>query len=142
MANRIRITTDLEALFPGENFQIGDQTIEIKPLNAYGIKTVVGKANAISVACVEAGLTMDNYSDPDKFIRLAELLVDKFPEVLEELSNIDKEDIQKLTPEYIVKLLEVCLSVNIKAKDSLMGNFVSLAEKAKSLMSVVGPQKK
>lgn len=142
MANRIRITADLEALFPGENFQIGDQTIEIKPLNAYGIKTVVGKANAISKECVAAGLTMENYSDPDKFILLAELLVDKFPEVLEELSNIDKEDIQKLTPEYIVKLLEVCLTVNIKAKDSLLGNFVSLAEKAKGLMSVVNQKKK
>lgn len=133
MSNRIKLTADLDALLPGEDFTIGDQTIVIKPLSLSQVKTIIGRVNLFVAECASNGVSISNIEEPDKFVVAAEIVVTKFPDILEELSNIDSEDLQKLPIDIAVSLLDKCLSVNMKSKDSLMGNFKSLAVKMNQL---------
>jgi hypothetical protein len=129
MSNRIKLTSDLDALLPGEDFTIGEQTIVIKPLSLSQVKLIIGRVNALVQDCTEKGITLTNIDNPEKFVQVAELIITKFPDILEELSNIDGADLQKLPIEITIALLDKCIDVNLKSKESLMGNFKSLAQK-------------
>lgn len=133
---RTRLTIDFGALLPGDEFQIGTQSVTIKPLSISQYKLVIGKISALVKMASMQGITLENFRESDKFIELAELVVDQFPVLLEEVSNIAAEDLQKLPIEIIVALIDKCLDVNLKAKESLLGNFKSLAAKFSQLGKV------
>ena len=131
---RIRLNLDLDSLLPGDAFQIGNDTIIIRPLGLLQYKMVVGKIKALMGVLTEAGVTSQNYRESDKLIIIAETLLTKFPEILSEVSNIDDEDLQQLPLEIIVSLIDKCLEVNLKAKDALLGNWNSLLGKMTGLL--------
>lgn len=133
MSNRIKLTSELDSLLPGEDFVIGDQTITIKPLSLSQVKLIVGRVNALVSECTTQGITLSNIENPEKFVQVAELIITKFPDILEELSNIDGDDLQRLPVEIVVALLDKCIDVNLKSKESLLGNFKSLATKMNQL---------
>ena len=135
---RTRIKADLDALLPGEEFMIGSQSVTIRPLNLQQYRLIMGKVRSLIEYCKSKGLTEDNFRETDKFIELVEILLDKFPDLLEEVSNIHIDDLQELPVDVVVSLLDKCLEVNVKSKDSLMGNFKSLAEKMSSLNPQIG----
>ena len=130
---RTRLQLDIESLLPSEEFLIGSQSITLRPLSIRQYKLVVGKVKSLIEYCKEQGITETNFRENDKFISLAEIIIDKFPELLEEVSNIAAEDLQQLPLDIIVSLIDACLNVNLKSKDSLMGNFKSLTEKIQKL---------
>ena len=133
MKERVRLNIDIDALLPGDNFQIGNQTILIRPLSIIQYKFILSKIKGLFEYTKELGITSENYRDNDKFIMIAEIIVEKFPELLEEVSNIAAEDLQQLPIEIIISLIDKCLDVNLKSKESLVGNFRSLALKVQSL---------
>lgn len=130
---RTRLIIDLDALLPGDEFLIGSQSITIRPLSITQYKLIVGKIKSLVSYAQEKGINGENYKDTEKFLELAEIILEKFPELLEEVSNIALEDLQELPLETIVSLLDKCLDVNLKAKESLMGNFKSLTTKMDQL---------
>lgn len=137
---KIRITTDLDKLIPGEALVIGDQTIMIRPLGIFKIKEIISKISSLHTVLVDKGVTFStinsvppNYKSPDKLILIAETLVGQFPEVLEEVSGIDVQDLGELPLEIIVSIIDKCLDVNMKSKESFMGNWLSLTGKLTKL---------
>lgn len=130
MKERIRLKSiheELNSLLPGEEFKIGSDSITIRPLTLFQYKTITGKFKLLIDECVDKGITAENYRETDKFLFIAEIILTKFPDLLEEISNISAEDLQQLPIEIVVSLIDKCLEVNLKSKDVLMGNFKSLA---------------
>jgi len=146
---KIRITTDLDNLIPGDPFTIGDQTIIIRPLGLLKTKQIVTKIRSLFESLLEKGITFSNtkviktippnpptevieppnFKEPANLVTIAETLVSQFPEVLEEVSGIDVDDLGELPLDIIVSLLDKCVEVNLKSKEGLMGNLRSLTGK-------------
>jgi len=129
MAERQRLNIDLEALFPGDTLTIGEQTIDIRPLGIKQLAIIARKLKGFGKVLAEEKVNWDNYNQPENLIKLATVLLDQFPEVLEEGSNIALEDLEELPLEIVVEILDKVMEVNMKSKESLEGNFKSLAEK-------------
>jgi hypothetical protein len=126
---RTRLSLDLEALFPGDSLTIGDQTIDIRPLGILQLSVIARKLKGFGAVLGEEGVSWDNYNQPENLLKLAVILLEQFPEVLEEASNIALEDLQQLPIDVIVEILDKVIDVNMKSKEKLEGNFKSLAQK-------------
>lgn len=126
---RQRLNLDLDSLFPGDTLSIGDQTIDIRPLGIKQLAIIARKLKGFGKILGEEEVTWDNYNQPENLIKLASVLLDQFPEVLEEGSNVAIEDLQVLPLEIVVEILDKVLEVNMRSKESLEGNFKSLAGK-------------
>ena len=129
MAERQRLNLDLESLFPGDTITIGNQTVDIKPLGIKQLAVISRKLKGFGTILADDGVDWENYNQPNNLIKLATVLLDQFPEVLEEASNIAAEDLQQLPLDIVVELLDKVLEVNMKSKEKLEGNFKSLAGK-------------
>lgn len=131
MAEKIRtkLTLDLESLFPGDTITIGEQVVPIKPLGLKQLATVTRTLKGFTTLLSEQGVTWDNYSEPESLLKIAVVLLDQFPEVLEEASNIAIEDLEALPMDIIIEILDKVIEVNMESKDTLVGNFKSLAAK-------------
>ena len=123
---RQRITIDLEALFPGEPLMIGDQQVLIRPLVAEQIAILTIKAKGYGTVLADQGVTWDNYNQPENLFTMATVLIKQFPEVLEELSDIHKDDLIKLPIDVIVTVIDKVIEVNLKAKENFEKNSKSL----------------
>lgn len=131
--SRIRLKIDIDALLPGDELMIGNESITIRPLSIVQYKLIVGKIRSFLDYMKVKGITGDNYKETESLISIAEIVIEKFPDLLAEISNIDEEDLQELPIDIIVALIDKCLDVNLKSKDSLLGNFKSLIGKVSLL---------
>ena len=129
MAERQRLTVDLESLFPGETITIGDQILDIRPLGIKQLAILARKLKGLGSLLESENITLDNYSQPANIFKIAVLLLEQFPEVLEEASNIALEDLEPLPLDIIVEIVEKVIAVNSKSKDKFLGNFQSLIKK-------------
>lgn len=127
--DRQRLTLDLEALFPGDTLKIGEAVVDIRPLGIKQLAIISRKLKGFTSVLADEGVTWDNYNQPDSLLKLATILLEQFPEVLEEASNIALEDLQELPLEIVVEILDKVLDVNMKSKEKLEGNFESLVSK-------------
>ena len=135
---RTRLTLDLEELFPGDTIQVGSQTVPILPLGLFQLTLVSKKLKAFTAELIKEGVNWDNYSQPENMLKLAVVVLEKFPELLEECSNIAQEDLNQLPIEVVVEIVDKVVEVNMKSKDTLEKNFMSLAGK----LNLMTPQKK
>jgi len=129
MAERTRLDLDWDSLFPGSDLTIGKQTIPIKPLSLFQLAKVTRTLKGFGKLLSEEGVSWENYQQQDNIVLIASVLLDQFPEVLSEASNIHVEDIQRLPLESIVSVLDKVLEVNLESRESLEKNFKSLAAK-------------
>lgn len=129
MKERIRLNIDLDSILPGDQFQIGSESVLIRPLSLVQYKIIIGQLKSLAGYLKEKGIDEGNWKETDNIIFIAETVIEKFPELLAEVSNIASEDLQQLPLEIIVGLIDKCMEVNMKAKDSLLGNFKSLIGK-------------
>jgi len=134
---RQRLNLDLEALFPGDTITIGSSTIDIRPLGVKQLATIARKLKGFGTVLSKEGVTWENYNTPEYLVKLAVILLESFPEVLEESSNVAAEDLEQLPIEVIVEILDKVIEVNMKSKEKLEGNFKSLAGR----FSLMTPQK-
>ena len=123
---RQSLNLDLESLFPGEPLTIGNSTITIRPLGFEQIAILVKKLSGMGSILSEKGVTWDNYMKPENLFQIASVLLVNFPEVLEEASNINIDDLKGAPLEVIVQIVEKTISVNLKSKEALEKNFKSL----------------
>lgn len=124
---RQRLNIDLEALFPGDTITIGEQVVDIRPLGIAQLAIVARKLKGFGAVLAEEGVTWENYSTPESLLKLAVSLLENFPDVLEEATNIDQEDLLQLPVDCIVELLDKVIEVNMKSRDTLEENFSRLA---------------
>lgn len=124
---RQRLNLNLDSLLPGDTLKIDGQVVFIRPLGLLQLAIVARKLKGFGAILGEDGVTWDNYGQPENILKIAVILLDQFPEVLEEASNIALEDLQQLPIDIIVELLDKVLEVNMKSKEKLEGNFKSLA---------------
>jgi hypothetical protein len=129
MADRQKISFELDDLFPGGTVSIGKSIILIRPLNIEQIAVLSKKIKAIGSLLSKEGITWENYSEKTSLLKIAVVLLDSFPDVLEEASNIDINDLKKLPLNSIVLIVSKVIEVNLKSKDDLIKNFTSLIEK-------------
>lgn len=139
---RQRLNLDLESLFPGDTITIGEQTLDIRPLGIKQLATIAKKLKGFGKVLADEGVTWENYNQPENLIKLASVLLDQFPEVIEEGSNIAIEDLQLLPIEIVVEILDKVLEVNMKSKEKLEGNFKSLAGKFNLIQTPKGKSPK
>jgi NTP pyrophosphatase (non-canonical NTP hydrolase) len=126
---RVRLNLDLDSLFPGDTITIGEQTIDIRPLGIQALAICARKLKGFGALLEKEGVTWDNYNRPENLLKLATILLEQFPEVLEEASNIHIDDLKELPLDVIVEILNKVIEVNIASKEKLEGNFKSLVEK-------------
>lgn len=126
---RRRLEVDWDSLFPGDVVQIGNTQIDIPPLSLLQLARVTRILKGFGSLLAEQGITWDNYQDQSNIVIIASILLDQFPEVLSEASNIALEDIERLPIDSIVSILSTVIEVNLKSKDNLEKNFKSLTKK-------------
>lgn len=124
-----KLTIDLKSLFPGETVKIGDQSVYIQPLGLKQLAVISTKLKGILSIFSESGITLENYNEPQNLMMMAAILLNQFPEVLEEASNIEIESLEALPLELIIEILNAVIDVNLKSKEGLEGNFKSLMGK-------------
>lgn len=139
---RQSLAIDLDALFPGEELVIGSTTVIIRPLSIYQISNISKQLKGMGAVLSKEGITWDNFAEKQSIFTIAVCLIDSFPEVLEEASNIELEDLQLLPLESIVLILNKVIEVNLKSKDELTKNFKSLTEKLVTQIGNLQPEPK
>jgi len=127
--NRQSLSLDLDDLFPGQDITFGTKTIVIRPLSIQQIALLTKQINGIGTTLKSLSVNWDNYNTPENLFTIASVLLENFPNVLEEASNILIDDLQVLPIEAIVQILETIIEVNLKSKEALEKNFKSLTEK-------------
>lgn len=137
---RQKLSLDFDLLFPGEELTIGTSTIIIRPLTISQIATLSKKIKGMGKIISAEGVTWDNYTEKSSIFQLATVLIESFPEVLEEASNIQLSDLKQLPIECIVQIIAKVIDVNLKSKDDLTKNLQSLAEKLVSQLTPPVPQ--
>lgn len=124
-----KLGLNLDSLFPGKNIPLGTGSVEIKPLSIVTLVYVIRKVKAIGPILFEKGVTWENYNDPQNLFTIVEVIMENVPQLMEELTDIDIEDVKQLPLEALVSLLTGVIDVNIQSKESLEKNFESLAGK-------------
>ncbi len=136
---RTRLNLDWDSLFPGDTISIGTTPVVIKPLGVLSLATIAKQLKGFGPLLTAEGVTWENYGTPENLIKLASILLEQFPDVISEATNIDVEDISRLPIHVIVALVDKVLEVNLKSREDLEKNFLSLAEKFQKVMN---PQQK
>lgn len=134
MAERQRLNLDLDSLFPGDTFTVGTSSVLIKPLGIKQISVLAKKLKGVGKILAEENVTWDNFQEPENLVKLVTIVLDTFPEVLEEASNIAIDDIELLPVDMVIDLVNKIIEVNLASKEKLEGNFKSLAGKFSALM--------
>lgn len=138
---RQKLIIDLETLFPGETISIGENAVYIEPLNIKQLAVIAAKLNGLFKILNDDGITTENYNSPENLLKIASILLEQFPTVLEEASNIEIESLEQLPLEMVIEILNTVISVNLKSKEKLEGNFKSLTRNFMSPEPIPNEQK-
>lgn len=128
MKKRQKLSIDFDNLFPGETLEIGNSSVMIQPLGLEQIAIISKRIKGIGNVLEKEGVTWENYAEKSSLFKIAVVILDSFPDVLEEASNIDITDLKCLPLECIVKIVNKVIEVNLKSRDDLVKNFKSLTE--------------
>jgi len=128
MTERQKLSVDFDSLFPGDTLEIGTSSVLIQPLGLEQIILLSKRLKSIGKVLSEEGITWDNYADRTSMFKISVIVLDSFPDVLEEVSNIDIGDLKRLPLAQIVRILNKVIEVNLKSRDDLIKNFKSLTE--------------
>ena len=126
---RITFEVDIDELLPGDEFKIGKETIIIRPLGLLQYKTILGRLRTVYDDLNALNINGENLRKPESVLVIADLVMTKFPDVLEEATNISSTVLDKLPLEIILALIDKCLEVNLRSKESFLKNWNSLIKK-------------
>jgi hypothetical protein len=126
---RQKLSIDLDSLFPGSTITIGTEIIVIRPLSIEQLALLTKKVKGLGSLLTTEGITWENYNTYENLFKLAVIILDNVPDVLEEASNVDIDDLKRLPIEIIVQILDKIIEENMKSKEVLEKNFKSLTAK-------------
>jgi hypothetical protein len=126
MAGKIKITEDLSSLFLTSEVLVGAQSITIHPLTLRQYIPLTNKLKQLYKSCTDSGINAENWKAPENLFSIVDIILANFPEVFEEVSGIDREDLLDFPLEILVAVLTKCVEVNASSIQSLLGNSKSL----------------
>ena len=126
---RQKLTVDLESLFPGGTVEVGTQSLVIKPLGLEQISEISKRLTGVTKLLEKVGVTFDNWNNPESMLKIAGVLFDNFPDVLEEAANLDISDIKRMPIGLIAQIVDKVIEVNLESKELLLKNFGSLIKR-------------
>lgn len=135
MSEKISFNVDWDSLFPGKEFTIGTFTHSIRPLNVETIAAITKRIKSIVPMLQAEEITLSNVNNPDKIIKLAQILIDNAPEIISDATMINIESIVKFPPQCLLELIATTVEVNLESKDTLEKNFKCLTETLNSLQN-------
>jgi len=129
---------DWDEIFKIETIKIGKRNISIKPLTLSEISEVgvyIGNAiNYVTKNIPDFGEEESKMSLVQKIIGyipvFSEIIIEDFPEIVSQMSNIKIEDIKRLPSAIQLDLAVKCLDVNLEGLESLSKNLFALIDKA------------
>jgi hypothetical protein len=128
MKTRQKLSIDFDELFPGSTLSIGTTVVIIRPLGLEQIALISKRIKGIGKILSDEGVTWENYAEKSSLFKIAVTILDSFPDVLEEASNIDIADLKRLPLECITQIINKVIEVNLQSRDDLVKNFKSLTE--------------
>ena len=137
--SRQRLSINVDSLLPGKAITIGDSNIKIRPMVLEVLDDVTESFQALVGVLKEKEITLENCEDPENMLKIAGVVLRQFPELLEKASDIHIDDLKQLPPHIILEVINTVVDVNLEAKESLMGNWMSLIGK---FAEVKSPSKK
>lgn len=118
----------ISKLFSVNQFQIGDESIAIKPMALIQWIDLISKINSLTEKFTAAGLTLQNYNANENLLKLVTIAINDFPEVLENATGVDREDLTELPPNVLIALISAVIEINMQSKDELLKNSKRLTE--------------
>ena len=97
-----------------------------KPVKSIDVDSNETEASATDVELVDDSTKTIKSEIKKKgrvILDVASLVIGEFPDLLEEVTNIDKDDLVQLPPDVIVNLIAAAIEVNLKSKDTLIKNY-------------------
>lgn len=126
---RQKLSIDLDSLFPGTAITIGNQSIVIRPLSIEQLSVLSKKATSLGSVLAEKDITWENFNNPKNLVSIAIILLENAPDILEEASNIEVDDLKRLPLEIIMNIVDAIITENMKSKEGMEKNFKSLTKK-------------
>lgn len=130
---KISLDLDLDSLLPGDTIRIGKTDVLIRPLNFRQYKQIITQLRVLVSTLNEKSIDISKIEDPNSILLISEVLITEFPQMLEEASGIEMESLEQLPIETILELTTKIIEVNLKSKDSFLGNFERLSEMINNL---------
>jgi len=121
-----RLNLNLDSLFPGKSIEICGQVVIIRPLNIEQLAVVSRTLKGYIDGLLAEGVTWETVQLPANMVKIAVTLLEQFPDVLETVSQIRKEDLLQLPIDVVVDILSTVVEANLDSKEKLEGNLNSL----------------
>ena len=131
-------TDDWDDLLQGDTITLGKTTVVISPLGIAQLKNMSLKVKALMEALAEKGINSSNFDAPDNMANTFTTLVERVPELMEEATGINRDDIARLPLAKGVELLRKAIEVNVKSQETLVKNLQALGEAMRGLNLTAG----
>lgn len=126
-------TDDWDDLLQGDTITLGKTTVVISPLGIAQLKNMSLKVKALMEALAEKGVNSSNFDAPENMANTFTTLVDRVPELMEEATGVNRDDIGRLPLAKGVELLRKVIEVNVKSQETLVKNLQALGEAMRGL---------
>lgn len=129
-------TSDWDILFPSEEFTIGQTVLRVEPLSLKALSSILRKLSEIATKFSEVAIALEgvNSTDSLKMVEVVRFIIEEAPEILSEMSGLDKDDVQELPLTTALELFNKCVEVNLKSKEDLIKNFKLLGSKLEGII--------
>lgn len=131
-------TDDWDDLLQGDTITLGKTTVVISPLGIAQLKNMSLKVKALMEALAEKGINSSNFDAPENMANTFTTLVERVPELMEEATGINRDDIARLPLAKGVELLRKVIEVNVKSQETLVKNLQALGEAMRGLNLTAG----
>lgn len=129
---------DWGELLQGDSITLGKTVVVIAPLSLAQLKSIGIKLKAVVGILKEAGVTAENFDTPEAMGSAFTVLVDRVPELLEEVTRISRDDIARLPLAKGVELLAKVVAVNMASQEALTKNLQALGEAIRGATESLG----
>lgn len=136
--------SDWDTLFKFQEYKLGNTTLKIYPLSLEELIRIVKtfaiiqreteefqKAFSFKVELDEAGAPKPK--DNSMLEKLAQVILEKAPDVLSTMSGLDTQDVVGLPLLEALKLFNACVDVNLESQEDLVKNLQALSQKVTTL---------
>ena len=131
-------TDDWDDLLQGDTITLGKTTVVISPLGIAQLKNMSLKVKALMESLAEKGINSSNFDAPENMANTFTTLVERVPELMEEATGINRDDIARLPLAKGVELLRKAIEVNVKSQETLVKNLQALGEAMRGLNLTAG----
>ena len=118
---------DWDLLLPGEEVKLGATRIDLKPLGFQEFVLTVRRLGQVRDVLAKEGLTLENFNEPENLLKLVVVVMDEVPELLSDILDVDKADLQRVPVTTMVEVARKVIEINVKSQEGLLKNLTALA---------------